>query len=118
MSGSQIIESPSSSDQDEMGLLGSYASETLKRYNAVAGKEPYVYDVRPEFVEPDYPDLADYFLEFNLSYDEQIKMCRSYASYLSSLMPKKKRRKSEKAKISPKRQFGTHGPVDHMFQHE
>ncbi len=81
----------SSSEQDERGVY------ELARMNAVAGKAPMM-----EY-EEDYPDLASYFLEFNLSYDSQIKMCRSYASYLSSLMPKKKRRKrSEKEEISLK----------------
>ncbi len=98
MSGSPIDIDDVEQDQEEMGLLGSYASETLKRYNAVAGKAPML----EAFYEEDYPDLASYFLEFDLTNEEQIKMCRSYASYLSSLMPKKKRKKSEKAQISLK----------------
>ncbi len=83
-------------EQDEDGVY------ELHRMNAVAGKGP----MEDFYEEPDYPDLSSYFLEFNLSYDEQIKMCRSYASYLSSLMPKKKRKKTEKSANSPKEYRG------------
>ncbi len=84
----------SSSEQDERGAY------ELSRMNAVAGKG--LVDYFP-IDDSNFPDLASYFLEFDLSCDEQIKMCRTYASYLSSTQPKKKRRKrSEKEHFSEK----------------
>lgn len=49
-------------------------------------------DLYPE-EEPAYPDLADYFMNYEMSHEDQIRMCRAYASYLVSLYPKKKKQK-------------------------
>jgi hypothetical protein len=44
-----------------------------------------------------HPDLAFYFGEYpHLGYEQQIKICRSYASFLTAQLPPKPRRKRAK----------------------
>jgi len=42
------------------------------------------------------PDLATYFFDYEMNHEDQIRMCRVYASYLTSLYLKEK-----KARRSP-----------------
>ncbi len=67
---------------------------TLKRRNAVAGKAPMM-DYCMEEEEEAIPDLAEFFDQFELELDAQIKICRAYASYLVSMMPRKPRKKQK-----------------------
>lgn len=49
--------------------------------------------------EVQVPDLAEYFMEFpEVSYEQQIKICRAYASFLVAQMPPRPRRKRVKSK--------------------
>ncbi len=68
----------------------------LKRSHAVAGKEPMLnmLDDELDSEDPGFPDLADYFRDYHLTYDEQIRICRAYASYLTAQQgPRTKRMK-------------------------
>lgn len=97
-------------DDDSSSLVlqasGYYAQQEAR---AVSGKSPMVYqritdreaariadeDFGSESsseVEVVLPDLGGYFDEFGTDPRERISMCRKYASYLASLLPKKKRK--------------------------
>lgn len=82
--------------QDE--LRGSDEAPPLKRRNAsmnvTAGKGiPANYaDLIEDSDECEVPDLADYFNAFDVAYDQQIRICRAYASYLAAQLPKKERK--------------------------
>lgn len=74
-----------------------HAQRALQRHNATVGVKSLK---RPrnffEEVEAERPDLDRYFNEFadigeEITFDERIKICRAYASYLASLLPKKKK---------------------------
>lgn len=55
-----------------------------------AAKEPMRRRALIDLVDEERPDLEQYFNEFGeggLSIEERIKICRSYASYLASLLP-------------------------------
>ncbi len=67
-------------------------SPKLERHNAIAGKAP-MEDYFMEEEEEAVPDLSDYFDNFDMDYDAQIRICRAYASYLSTLLPPKRKRK-------------------------
>ncbi len=62
--------------------------------NVVAGKGPMEYDME-EHSEEELPDLAMYFDQFELTLEAQVKICRAYASYLTSMMPSKQRKKKK-----------------------
>lgn len=85
-------------EDDRMQVMAQAAAEDswgLKRKNAMAGKGILAYDEEEE-EQSDRdarPDLAEVFAEFDMTLDEQIRCCRAYASYLTTLMPSKKRRK-------------------------
>jgi len=53
---------------------------------------------KPAQYEPDEPDLADYFIGFNTPKQQQITICRAYASYLAAGMPKKPSQKKRAKK--------------------
>lgn len=84
--GREYIEISSESSDDEQ-------PNPLKRTNAVTGKSLMTYNhlrmdngERPVIDLVDYddrPNLEEYFSNFNLSAQERIKLCRSYASYLT-----------------------------------
>lgn len=68
-------------------------SPVLERQDAVAGKAPMMdYFMEEDEIE-ELPDLAEYFDQFTLDYEAQIRICRAYASYLSTLVPPKRKRK-------------------------
>lgn len=46
-----------------------------------------------EDAEPEPPDLAAYFAEFEIPFADQIKICRAYASYLAAQLPKRAKTK-------------------------
>jgi len=67
---------------------------------APSGKRPY----RPVEYEPERPDLDRYFNEFGdfgpeIGNPERIRICRSYASYLASIEPPKRRKRSVKKEV-------------------
>lgn len=53
---------------------------------------------QPAEYVPDEPDLADYFVGFNTPKQQQITICRAYASYLAAGMPKKPSQKKRAKK--------------------
>ncbi len=73
---------------------------TLNRMGAMAGKGPML-----AAFEPQMPNLAEYFMEFDISVDDQIRICRSYATYLVAQNWYKKGTKKRKSvgggRISP-----------------
>lgn len=76
------------------------ALRSLKRsYTTFTGpapaKSPMYYQQENSDEEEEFlvPNLAEYFSDFELAYEAQIKICRSYASYLSSQLPKKHKQK-------------------------
>lgn len=69
------------------------AVKVLSRADAVASKGIK----RPMRYAPEPPDLGRFFEDFeHLSDKEVITICRSYASYLSSIQPKRKKRAAPK----------------------
>lgn len=100
-------------NDDEGQDVESPQPRKLVRQNAVAGKEPRK---RAEPCSPpsseeegfaqaeDVPDLRAYFALFvDFPELEQVKMCRSYATYLSSMNPKNRLRYSAKSATSWKK---------------
>lgn len=89
----------SAEEQTQIEAFEEVSSEevvTLKRKHAIAGKGPMnEYFSEQLEIDEDVPDLAGYFMEFDLDFDEQIRCCRAYASYLTSLKPRKKKTKKE-----------------------
>jgi len=81
--------------------------DALRRMDAVAGKGPmleyFAEDESSSSSIVDLPDLSLYFRQFAVQDDDVIRMCRSYASYLVSQKPKKRRRKSRSPHTPPKR---------------
>jgi len=74
------------------------ATPTLKRQNA--GKGPYLAaayheeeEEEGDDVEQDMPeDLAAFFEHHDVELDDRVKICRAYANYLVSFLPKKPKR--------------------------
>lgn len=81
--------SPPDSSQDS-----SSAVQSLQRMNAVSGKEPMMEYFSEEEIFDEDPDLADYFSDFDISDEDVIKICRSFASYLTSRRSKKRRKRN------------------------
>lgn len=63
------------------------AAPALKRQNATAHKGPI--EMADSSEEMEIPDLSSYLADYGLDIEEQIQLCRSYASYLSRLLPKR-----------------------------
>lgn len=109
---------PASSDQDEGDDCEQVQSSELPRKlvrTNVAAKGPAarkrvepctppLSDEEGEDFEGEVPDLRAYFAYFeNFPELEQVKMCRSYATYLSSMNPKNRLRYSAKSAESWKK---------------
>jgi len=76
--------------------MSNESTPTLKRQNA--GKGPYLtgaYEEDPEEpsgddCEQDMPeDLAAFFEHHDVELEDRVKICRAYANYLVSFLPKK-----------------------------
>lgn len=64
---------------------------THKRVAAKSLKSLKKPRTRDDWAERDQPDLADYFQDFDTPDAKRIVICRTYASYLSALQPKKRK---------------------------
>jgi len=63
----------------------------LKRQNAVAGKRPRLSSPSLDS-ETLLPDLADFFAEFEVPLEARPALCRSYASYVQTLLKQEKKK--------------------------
>lgn len=89
--------SESSVEQDDVGLrkLAKIAQSRKRSYPATQPLEwgsEEVDDLDDDEVL-EVPDLAEYFDQFEMQPEDIAKMCRAYATYLTSLLPQKKQKK-------------------------
>ncbi len=64
-------------DEEDHPVYMAEANYTLNRMGAIAGKGPMLADFEPEM-----PDLSAYFAEFDIDSEAQIRICRTYATFL------------------------------------
>lgn len=83
-----IPSSPEGSQQDE---AAEHLSE-LKRSNACFMSPDPVAPPGYLAEDPEIPDLGYYLSAFDLTYSEQVRICRTYASYLAAQIPKRSRK--------------------------
>jgi len=48
-------------------------------------------DAEPELGEEGRPDLGEFFASYHVPRKEQVSLCRTYASYVASTLPKKRK---------------------------
>ncbi len=64
-------------DEEDHPVYMAEANYTLNRMGAMAGKGPML-----AAFDQAMPDLAGYFAEFDIDSEAQIRICRTYATYL------------------------------------
>ncbi len=85
-------------DDEQLDSSDEGHPEDNLRSSSYGGKT--LYSMSAYAPDPVFPDLSEYFSEFTLTPEQQIKYCRSYASYLSSSMPQPKKKRKLAAKDS------------------
>ncbi len=95
-------ESPIMDDPDDPHpnpLTRSIAGKSLYELNHYPeGSYSHFEERSDDLVHTNYPDLYEYFSDYDMSHEDQIAYCRRYASSLAAANPKKKRKVSEKSK--------------------
>lgn len=81
--------SPKATPQDDEAVESiNQLKRTYASLDVSTGQEiPEGYEAEDDEI----PDLAYYFSGFQMTYDEQVRICRTYASYLAAQQPKRKK---------------------------